>query len=659
MTLPSHPFQVNLHAVVELLSTHIYSNPRVFLRELIQNARDAIMTRIEAGTLTLDDALIQVTPVGPESGELVVTDNGAGMHREEMAELLSTVGQSSKRDIFDLPRTDRLGQFGIGLLSCFMVSDEIVVETRPASGGEASRWVGRSDGTFTLEALEGSAGSHVAVGTSVRLTPRPEARELTSYVRVWELATTFAEFLPVTLEVCGPRGTERFVNRTPFFTRHLSPGALPSAADAPVEGSEDDLYAWALERDLEHLAEYGTELLGAQPLDIIDISVPETGTRGTAFVLPASPSPGARQATRAYMGGLLVSEALPDLLPEWAFFVRVVLDSTGLTPTASREGFVNDEALAVTKRAIASTLRAWILSLAESDPRGLQRFLAIHDLALRSLAVHDVELARIVLPHFTFETNQGRMLVSEIVEANPRVRYAETTEEFRQLAGVIPSDQVVVNAGYVYEKDLMRMLGETVASASAAPVTLGDVIAQFGAVFGPDKEAAERVRAFAETALFGLDCDVQVRAFTPEDVPALYVVDPDVLRSMELRRLEESTSGFWGDLMREVTASSPETERAPKGPDSSLPTLATLVLNWNSPLVKMLAGIESEDQVVASRTVRLIYVQAMLAGHNPLRPADRAILNESLSDMLALSTNLMRRDLSIEDFLEPGEGTES
>ncbi|MDU5962423.1 MAG: hypothetical protein E6Z13_04635, partial [Dermabacter sp.] len=96
-----------------------------------------------------------------------------------------------------------------------------------------------------------------------------------------------------------------------------------------------------------------------------------------------------------------------------------------------------------------------------------------------------------------------------------------------------------------------------------------------------------------------------------------------------------------------------------EGPDSSLPTLATLVLNWNSPLVKMLAGIESEDQVVASRTVRLIYVQAMLAGHNPLRPADRAILNESLSDMLALSTNLMRRDLSIEDFLEPGEGTES
>ncbi|MCG7443349.1 HSP90 family protein [Dermabacter vaginalis] len=658
MTLPSQPFQVNLHAVVELLSTHIYSRPSVFLRELIQNARDAIMTSIEQGTLAPDDALIRITPVGPESSELVVTDNGAGMYREDMAELLSTVGQSSKRDIFDLPRTDRLGQFGIGLLSCFMVSDEIIVETRPAAGGEASRWVGRSDGTFTLEPLEGTSGAGIKVGTRVRLTPRPESRELTMYARVWELATLYAEFLPVTLEVCGPRGTERFVNRTPFFTRHLSPSVLPPETSTLEEGSIEDLHAWALERDLEHLVEYGTELLGAEPLDIIDISVPETGTSGTAFVLPASPSPGAKQTTRAYMGGLLVSESVPDLLPEWAFFVRVVLDSTGLTPTASRENFVNDEALAVTKRAIASSLRAWILSLAENDPRGLQRFLAIHDLALRSLAVHDTELARIVLPHFTFETNQGRMLVSEIVAANPRVRYAETTEEFRQLAGVIPSDQIVVNAGYVYEKDLMRMLGEALPSASANPITLGDVIAEFGTVLGPDAEGAERVRALAETALFGLDCDVQVRAFTPEDVPALYVVDPNVLRSMELRRLEESTSGFWGDLMREVTAV-PSPEQASENSEPGLPTLATLVLNWNSSLVKMLAGIDTDDQVVASRTLRLMYVQAMLAGHNPLRPADRAILNESLSDMLALSTNLMRREISVEDFLDPGDGHES
>ena len=127
---------------------------------------------------------------------------------------------------------------------------------------------------------------------------------------------------------------------------------------------------------------------------------------------------------------------------------------------------------------------------------------------------------------------------------------------------------------------------------------------------------------------------------------------------MELKRLEESTSGFWGDLMREVTAA-PEPKQASENPEAGLPTLATLVLNWNSPLVKMLAGIDADDQVVASRTVRLVYVQAMLAGHNPLRPADRAILNESLSDMLALSTNLMRREISVEDFLDPGDGHES
>ena len=39
------PFQVDLHGVVDLLSRHIYSGPQVYLRELIQNGRDAIASR--------------------------------------------------------------------------------------------------------------------------------------------------------------------------------------------------------------------------------------------------------------------------------------------------------------------------------------------------------------------------------------------------------------------------------------------------------------------------------------------------------------------------------------------------------------------------------------------------------------------------------------
>jgi molecular chaperone HtpG len=38
-------FQVNLRGVVELLAHHLYSSPRVHLRELMQNAVDATTAR--------------------------------------------------------------------------------------------------------------------------------------------------------------------------------------------------------------------------------------------------------------------------------------------------------------------------------------------------------------------------------------------------------------------------------------------------------------------------------------------------------------------------------------------------------------------------------------------------------------------------------------
>lgn len=681
-SIDARPFQVNLRAVVELLSTNIYSHPSVYLRELIQNGRDAITARAEAACaagvdpeFTAEQGVITITPTGPDQPELTVHDNGIGMEQHEMAQLLATVGQSSKRDMLDLPRTDRLGQFGIGLLSCFMVSDQIVVDTRPASGGTPSRWVGRSDGTFTVQPLDDSEAAETGsdalpIGTTVRLTPRSDDRALTTYTQAWKLAVHFAEFLPVRVVVDGPRGTDRNVNRDAFFTRGIGGGlGAESSDDESNRGGETahdstaELLAFTRRDELARLLHYGTELIGAEPLAAIPLDVPATGTRGTAFVLPAPPSPGARQATRAYLGGLLVSESVPDLLPEWAFFVRAVLDTTGLTPTASREGFVTDQALSTTKREIARIIRQWVVDLAEHNTIGLMRFLAVHDLPLRSLAQHDRELAAIILPHLTFETSAGRMLLSDFVKLSPTVKYTETIAEFRQIAGVTGTERPVLNAGYVYEADLMRMVPEVFPHAEVRQIHVRDVIADLAPVPQRDEKTAGRLERLAASALQDLDCTAEVRAFDPPDVPALYVVDPDILQSMELRRLEESTDGFWGDLMRDMSASGRDggasrdaegdagaTGAAGAGDETLGEDAGTLALNWRSSLVRSLGA--SDDDLVVTRTIRLLYVQAMLAGHNPLRRADRAALNDALSDMVMLSTNLMRADISVADFLK-------
>ncbi|MBF2720912.1 hypothetical protein IP510_13600 [Psychrobacter sp. NG254] len=80
---------------------------------------------------------------------------------------------------------------------------------------------------------------------------------------------------------------------------------------------------------------------------------------------------------------MLLSENVDALLPDWAFFVRVVLNSTSLTPTASRESLVDDDILEHTRAAIGTVLRQWVLEMAARHPAQLNDFVQIHSLALR------------------------------------------------------------------------------------------------------------------------------------------------------------------------------------------------------------------------------------------------------------------------------------
>ncbi|MGA6094442.1 ATP-binding protein [Microbacterium sp. NPDC079356] len=200
----AHQFQVDLRGVIDLLSRHIYSSPRVFLRELLQNAVDAIAAR---RALDGGGGRIRITPVSAASDEFVLRDDGIGLTEAEVADLLATVGRSSKRDIFDLPRGDFLGQFGIGMLSCFMVCDTIVIRSRSAAGDGAVEWTGHADGTFTVSPYAGD----LPVGTSVHLTPRADTRSLLETSTVLDLAETFGRYLPHTVVVDLPGGGETTV----------------------------------------------------------------------------------------------------------------------------------------------------------------------------------------------------------------------------------------------------------------------------------------------------------------------------------------------------------------------------------------------------------------------------------------------------------------
>lgn len=589
-------FQVDLRGVVDLLSRHIYSSPRVYLRELLQNARDAIAARREVDG---GGSRIRITPLTAQTGEFVLRDDGVGLTAAEVADLLATVGRSSKRDIFDLPRSDFLGQFGIGLLSCFMVADTIVIRSRSARGGSAVEWTGSADGTFRVVEID----DDLPIGTSVHLVPRFDADELLRPAAVHELATTFGEFLPVQVTIDAPGGDIDVTREAPF----LDPAA-----------------------DVEAAVQYGRDLLGAAPLDVIPLTEPATGTQGLAYVLPFAPPPGARQATRMYLGRMLLSERIDDVLPDWAFFVRAVIDSTGLAPTASRESLVEDTALEHVREQLGAGIRRWVLELGLREPHRLAQFVAVHEVGLKSLVRHDEELARFITRWLTVETTHGTLRIGELVERYPHVRYAQTVDEFRQVAGISPSDEVLVNGGYLYDADLIRLLPDLYPQVTVEKV---DVTGELDRLDPPpldDRDIAMALESRAGAVLQSSDCAVVVRAIDRPELTGLYVADPEVLRTIDRGRTKGIASTLWGGVLDRID----QTLSSSRDDDLT----ARLCLNWSNRVVRALVRVE--DDAVFARTVQLLYIQALLAGHHPLSDADRALMTSALSDLVSLSAGI-------------------
>ncbi|MBF4563068.1 HSP90 family protein [Microbacterium sp. VKM Ac-2870] len=584
----AHQFQVDLRGVIDLLSRHIYSGPRVYLRELLQNAVDAIAAR---RALDGSGGRVRITPVSAASDEFVIRDDGIGLSAEEVADMLATVGHSSKRDIFDLPRSDYLGQFGIGMLSCFMVCDTIVIRSRSAAGAPPVEWIGRADGTFTVAA----GADDLPVGTSVHLVPRAETKTLVSTPTVRELAETFAAYLPTTIVVDLPGGGESTVTTAPPF----------------------------LSDDRETQLGYGRSLIGAEPLDVISLSVPGTQTRGVAYVLPYAPPPSARQSTRVYLRRMLLTERADDILPPWAFFARAVIDSGGLHPTASRESLVDDDALEQTRRELGDGIRRWILDLALHDPLRLAQFVAIHEVALKSLVRHDEELARFIVRWLSVETTQGRLRIEELVRRYPHVRYTETVDEFRQVASVTDAGTVLVDGGYVYDAELMRLVPDIFPGVTVEKVDVLDEIDRLDLPPLDDRAAALDLERRAAASL--PEVDVLVRAFDRADLPGLFVSDPAVLRALDRGRARSAGGALWGGVLDRAAVAQGDAAAG------SSPA-ARLCLNWTNDVVRRLAAAADGD--VFGLSVRLLYVQSLLAGHHPLGSDDRALLTSSLSQLL-------------------------
>jgi molecular chaperone HtpG len=328
--MEKHLFQVNLEGILDVLSNHLYSSEQVYIRELLQNAVDAITAHRKVNPAIIGEIHIEIFK-HQDSVTLSMEDNGIGLTRDEVIQFLSSIGSSTKRGYFEANRSDFIGRFGIGLLSCFMVSDNITLVTKSAKSEKAIKWVGKTDGTYELTEID----STMSVGTKVYLMAKQGKNKLLSEATVKELVVKYGNLL----------------NYPIYFTNVNGKSQLNSGL-APWEENE-------LEAAAKHQAilAFGNDVFEENFKDFFEISVDDGKTKGVAFIASRAVNAGAENTHSVYLKRMLISEKIDNLLPKWAFFVRCIFNTETLQPTASRESFYEDEHLEKVSEEIGEAIR--------------------------------------------------------------------------------------------------------------------------------------------------------------------------------------------------------------------------------------------------------------------------------------------------------------
>jgi hypothetical protein len=176
--------------VATLGGEHLYgSNPTVPLRELIQNARDAVVARRVLEKREGDWGRIWVRLFERDNRHwLEIEDTGLGMSSEVMSGPLLDFGRSyweSDLAIREWPSLlssefEPTGKYGIGFFSVFMVADQVEVVSRRAEDGKSdTRVLEFPDGFSAHPLLRPAVASEQRneAGTAVRLRLRRKPRE--------------------------------------------------------------------------------------------------------------------------------------------------------------------------------------------------------------------------------------------------------------------------------------------------------------------------------------------------------------------------------------------------------------------------------------------------------------------------------------------------
>ncbi|PSO57215.1 MAG: molecular chaperone HtpG [Cyanobacteria bacterium QS_7_48_42] len=200
--------KITIHSenIFPIIKKSLYTNHEIFLRELISNSVDAI-GKLKSASLSGElsgeagEPEINIS-IDKDNKKLSVSDNGVGMTAEEIKKYINQVAFSSAQDFIEKYQDNAeqlIGHFGLGFYSCFMVAENVEIDTLSyQQGAQPVHWSCDGSPNFKLE-----ESSRTQRGTTVTLTLLDEETEYLEPQRISNLVKTYCDFMPVPIKLEG------------------------------------------------------------------------------------------------------------------------------------------------------------------------------------------------------------------------------------------------------------------------------------------------------------------------------------------------------------------------------------------------------------------------------------------------------------------------
>ncbi len=382
-------FQAEARQLLQLMVHSIYSDKDIFLRELISNASDALdKLRLESlvnKELQADTSDLHIDiEVDRETRTLTVRDNGIGMSRDDVVELIGTIAKSGTAEVLRKLKEskdaaasqDLIGQFGVGFYSTFMVADTVTLLTRRAGTSGGTRWESSGEGTYVIADVDDAPQ-----GTAVTVHLKPEDTEdhLFDYTAEWkirEIVKKYSDFIAWPIRMAVERTNEAGTN-------DASTGEA-GAATTEIQTLNSMKALWARPRDEVDQAEYH-ELYRhlshdwTDPLETIHMKGEGLFEYEALLFLPSHApldlfAQDGRRGVQLYVKRVFIMDDCQALMPNYLRFVKGVVDAHDLSLNISREILQQDRQIQQVRRRLVKKVLSTVRQLQTDDAERYRTF---------------------------------------------------------------------------------------------------------------------------------------------------------------------------------------------------------------------------------------------------------------------------------------------